>query len=65
MYRFFYHFRRSTNGMTVHFKGKCIPCMEVKCKVPCETKRNKQQPKLVMQGFCNKITIDNETAIIE
>jgi len=50
--------------MTVHYKGKCIPCVNVKCNVPIETKRNKQQPLLVMQGFSESVDIDGDTCII-
>lgn len=64
MYRFFYHYRHSTDGMTVHFRGKCLPCKDIQCKVPCETKRNKRQPKLVMQGFCKDVVVKEEVAII-
>ncbi|RJQ27100.1 hypothetical protein C4577_02145 [Candidatus Parcubacteria bacterium] len=62
--RFFYHFRKNTKGMTVHFKGKCIACWDVKCLVPCETKRNKRQPFLVMQGFADSVEIQNDIAVI-
>lgn len=65
MYRFFYHYRRATGGMTVHFRGKCLPCQNVKCFVPNETKRNKIQPKLVVQGFCESVTIEDEVAVIK
>lgn len=41
-YRFFFHYRRSTGGMTVHFKNKCYACKNVICNVPCETKYNKE-----------------------
>lgn len=51
--------------MTVHFRNQCIPCVDVKCNVPCETKRNKRQPKLVMQGKCNSVKLKNKVAIIE
>jgi hypothetical protein len=64
-YRFFYHFRRSTKGMTVHFRGQCIPCKNVKCLVPCETKWNKTQPALVMQGFCESVLINDDVALIK
>lgn len=37
--------------MSVHFRGRCMPCQNVVCTVPCETKRNKRQPLLVMQGL--------------
>lgn len=65
LYRFFFHYRKSTKGMTVHFRNQCIPCVDVKCLVPCETKRNKTQPRLVMQGKCNNIKIDKDVVIIE
>ena len=65
MYRFFFHYRRSTKGMTVHFKGQCIPCVDVVCKVPCETKRNKRQPLLVIQGKCGRVVLEGNTCIIE
>lgn len=43
--------------MTIHFRKQCIIVDEVICNVKCESKRNKKQPKLVMQGFANKINI--------
>lgn len=64
-YRFFYHYRRSTGGMTIHFKNSCIPVKDVKCLVPCETKRNKIQSKLVLQGFCKEVTIIKNIGIIK
>lgn len=64
-YRFFFHYRKMTGGMTVHFRGRCITCFDVKCLVPCETKRNKTQPKLVMQGKCESVTVENSVAIIK
>jgi hypothetical protein len=64
-YRFFYHYRRSTDGVSVHFRGKCIPCANVKCNVPCESKRNKQQPRWVMQGFCKEVLLTDSIAIIQ
>lgn len=51
--------------MTVHFKGQCIPCVDVVCKVPCETKRNKRQPLLVIQGKCGRVVLEGNTCIIE
>lgn len=63
-YRFFYHYRRLTDGMTVHFKNKCLPCEDVKCLVPTETKRNKKQPRLVVQGFCKEVIVKNGVAIV-
>lgn len=63
-YRFFYHYRKQTGGMTVHFKGQCIPVIDVECNVPCETKRNKVQPKLVLRGYASEVKVENNKAII-
>jgi len=64
-YRFFYHFRKSTRGMTVHFKNTCLSCKNVVCKTECSTKWNSRQPRLVMQGFAKKVTVENDIAYIE
>lgn len=65
-YRFFYHYHKTNRGMTVHFKGQCIPCKNVICKVACNTKWNKGQPQLVMQGFAKEVKfLDRETIVIE
>lgn len=64
-YRFFYHFRRSDKKMSIHFKNQCIPVLDVVCNVPCETKRNKIQPFLVLQGYCSNIRIEGEKGFIE
>ena len=55
-YRFFYHFNKKTKKMTVHFKGQCLLCQNIVCRVPCNTKWNKRQPYLVMQGFAASVT---------
>jgi len=57
-YRFFYHyFRHGEKKMSVHFRGKCYNTTHVHCNVPCETKYNRTQPKLIMRGFASKITV--------
>jgi hypothetical protein len=50
--------------MSVHFKGQCIPTVDVECNVPCKTKRNKRQPFLVMEGYATEINQTNEKVII-
>lgn len=62
--RFFYHYRRCDKRMSVHFRGTCIPVQDVRCLVPCETKRNRRQPFLVMQGFASKVDVINDVAVI-
>lgn len=51
--------------MSVHFRNKCMPCQEVICNVPCETKRNRIQPYLVMRGYASNVRYENDTVIIE
>ncbi len=64
--RFFYHFNKHTGGMTVHFDGACIPCKDIKCHVPCETKWNpNQQPTLVMRGWASGVEVINNIATIQ
>jgi hypothetical protein len=50
--------------MSVHYKNQCIPCDDVICNVPCETKRNKIQPFLVLQGFAKEVKIENNKVYI-
>lgn len=64
MRRFFFHYRKSDGKMTIHFKNQCIIVNEVNCLVPCETKRNKRQPRLVMRGFCKRILVNNKIGTI-
>jgi hypothetical protein len=63
-YRFFYHYNKHSDSMTVHFRNQCIPVGSIVCKTPCESKRNKTQPHLVMQGFAKEVRIENNTAYI-
>jgi hypothetical protein len=69
-YRFFYHyFRHGERKMSVHFKGVCYNVDDIVCEVPCETKWNKRQPNLVMQGYAADVSILNNkgflTAVIQ
>jgi hypothetical protein len=64
-YRFFFHYRKSTAGMTVHFKKSCAAVKEISCNVPVETKWSKNQPNIVMQGWANSVEIKNNRAIIK
>lgn len=54
-YRFFYHYYKQYNEMSVHFRDNCYRTKNVICNVPSETKWNKTQPYLVMQGFASSI----------
>jgi len=63
-YRFFYHYFKQKKKMSLHFKKQCIIVDNIICKVPCETKWNKIQPYLVMQGYATNVIIENNIAII-
>lgn len=64
-YRFFYHFNKINRKMTVHFKKQCHIVKDVVCNVPCETKWNASQPRLVMRGFAKEVTIKDHIAFIK
>lgn len=63
-YRFFYHYYKGKRAMSVHFKGTCHVVNDVVCNTLCETKWNKRQPRLVMQGFASEVEIDKGVAYI-
>ena len=55
--RFFYHYYKQYSCMSVHFNKQCIKVDEVYCEVDTNTKWNKIQPRLVIQGFCKEVEI--------
>jgi len=57
--RFFYHYLKGKNKMSIHFNKVCHVVDNIVCKVPCETKRNERQPNLVMRGFAENLQINN------
>jgi len=63
-YRFFYHYYKQYNEMSVHFRNKCYRTKNVVCNDNSETKWNKRQPMLVVQGFCKDIKIEDDKIII-
>jgi len=62
--RFFFHYRRQTKSITVHWQGKCHAVADVICKAPCETKWNTRMPMLVIQGWANTVEILDGVATI-
>jgi len=64
-YRFFYHYYKQYKKMSVHFKNQCLVVQDVVCLCPAETKWNKIQPNLTLQGFCKSVTIENDIAYIQ
>lgn len=63
-YRFFYHFYKQKGKMSVHFRNTCTVVDDIICNVPCETKWNKTQPRLIMRGFAKSVEINNNKAYI-
>lgn len=64
-YRFFYHYYRQYNCMSVHYRGKCYRTKDVICKVETETKWNKRQPRLVERGWATSIDIQQDKIVIK
>ncbi len=64
-YRFFFHYRRSTGGMSVHFKKICYTCKNIICNVPVETKYHDIQPHLTLQGMCKELIVNDDTITIQ
>lgn len=50
--------------MSVHFRNTCTPVDNIVCEVPYETKWNKRQPYLVMQGFASEVEVKEGIAYI-
>ncbi len=45
--------------MSIHFRNKCYIVDKLICHTTCETKWNKTQPRLVMQGFASQVIISD------
>lgn len=63
VYRFFYHYNKKEKKMSVHFNKQCFIAKHIKCDLPTESKYNKSQPNLVMQGFATSVYKDKKDVI--
>jgi hypothetical protein len=63
-YRFFYHYNKIHNKITIHFKNRCILVKNLICKVPVESKWNDKQPRLIIRGFCENVKIKENIGYI-
>ena len=63
-YRFFYHYFKQNRCMSVHFKKQCTQCQNIVCFAPTESKWNKTQPQLIIQGFASSIELKDDTMYI-
>jgi len=61
--RFWFHYnkpasrREERNVLTLHWKGTCHRVHSVKCLVPVESHNRKTQPKCIMRGFAENVSI--------
>ena len=68
---FFYHYNKPAsikhNKVTIslHYLGTCYLVNSIVCNVPCRSKINKRQPRFVMQGKANNISIINGAAVVD
>jgi hypothetical protein len=59
-YRFFYHYNKCTKRLSIHFRGTCHSVDDILCYVTTESKHNKRQPFLVMQGHAAMVRIERD-----
>jgi hypothetical protein len=64
-YRFFTHYNKQHDKMTVHFRGKCYIAKDIVCNPAVETKWNDTQPRLVLRGWCSSIEVSIDKIIIK
>ena len=61
--RFFFHYnkpeskKQNKNVLTVHWKNACIPVNDIKCAVAVETHSRALQPRCVLRGWAENITV--------
>lgn len=69
-YRFFLHYnkplsqQKGVHYWSVHFRKKCYFTTQIECNVVTESKTNKTQPYVVMQGKCREILEIEDKLII-
>lgn len=65
LYGFYLHYNKpysqrfKTHKWSVHFKGKCYIVDKIVCNPKTESKLNKRQPHVAMQGFSEKVEEKN------
>ena len=63
-YRFFYHYNKKEGKLTIHYKKQCHFVNNLICMVPTNSKWNKIQPNLVMQGYAKELRILNDVGYL-
>lgn len=70
MRSFFFHYnkpasqRSGKQQISVHYKNTCFIVDNVICEVPSQGRLRNTQPRFVMAGKCNDVTIKNNIAQI-
>lgn len=63
-YRFYYHYYRAKQCLSVHWRGACYTAKDVVIQVPTESKWKKGQPHLVIQGYAHDVQFREGVAYI-
>ena len=63
-YRFYFHYNKQHKKLSVHYRGKCLLTKAVRITVPTESKQNKQQPLITIQGWCTNLKHTDKLTII-
>lgn len=67
---FFFHYNKPASAkageprITVHYKQRCLIVRNVVCSVPTHGRIGKRQPRFVVCGKANDITIKEGVAVI-
>lgn len=54
-YKFFFHYNKQKDAITIHYRGKCHSAIKLTCYTNCFSKFNKRQPRLVMWGYADTL----------
>ena len=55
--RFFFHYNKPNKKISVHFNKTCYIVDDIVCSATTESKWNKKQPNLVIQGWARSFEI--------
>jgi hypothetical protein len=66
---FFFHYNKPASHaageprLSVHFQGRCLIVNGIECRVPVRTRNRRTQPRCVMAGKAEQITVSEATAV--
>lgn len=70
-YVFYFHYNKPASlsagkpKLSVHYRGLCNIVDKVICAVPCESRINKRQPRVVMAGWAQRLRICRGVAVLD